>query len=438
MAKLSPRQWIICAIASIGFAFDTYELLMLPLIVRPALTDLIAAPPDSAEFNRWVGVIFYLPAIAGGLFGMLGGYLTDRLGRRRVLVWSILLYAVSACGAAYASSVGVFLAFRCATLVGVCVEFVAAVAWLAELFPEPETRERVLGYTQACASLGGLMVSAAYYVIVTFAALLPAVRGGHQPWRYMLISGLIPAIPLMIARPLLPESTVWREKRDAGTLRRASITAIFQPRFRTTTIVTAVMVTCGYAASFGANLQMPRIVPGLAEVRAMTPTAREQTVGTVQWLQELGGLAGRIALAAAAVRIAQRRRLIRLFLVPGVVIVPLVFFGAATTSLRMAEVGTFFTGFLVVGQFSFWGNYLPRMYPTHLRGTGESFAANIGGRMIGTGGAMVTTELAATMPGVLASTRLAYAAGAVGLTSFVIALAASRWLAEPSGRDLPE
>src|SRR5438094_7936485 len=106
---------MILFIAAIGFLFDTYELLMLPLIVRPALTDLIAARPDSAEFSTWVGVLFYVPAIAGGLFGMLGGYLTDRLGRRRVLVWSILVYGVYACGAAFAANVRLLPAVRCAT-----------------------------------------------------------------------------------------------------------------------------------------------------------------------------------------------------------------------------------------------------------------------------------------------------------------------------------
>jgi len=431
-------QWVICAIASIGFLFDTYELLMLPLIVRPALTDLISARPDSPEFNTWVGIIFYAPAIAGGIFGMLGGYLTDRLGRRRVLVWSILLYAISAFGAAFASSIWSLLVFRCATFVGVCVEFVAAVAWLAEMFADPVDRERVIGYTQACASLGGLLVSAVYYWIVTFAGSLPPVWGGHEPWRYMLMSGLIPAIPLIVARPFLPESPIWREKRTAGVLRRPSVAEIFRPRFRRTTVVTAVMVACAYAASFGANLQMPRIVTGLEEVRAMSTTAREQTVGTVQWLQELGGLAGRVALAALAVRIAARRRLIRLFLVPGVAVMPLVFFFAATRSLRLVEYGVFVAGFVTVGQFSFWGNYLPRMYPTHLRGTGESFAANIGGRMIGTGGALITARLAAAMPGASASEQLALAAGTVGVSSFLVGLVASAWLPEPEGAQLPE
>ena len=430
-------KWLICGIAAVGFAFDTYELLMLPLIVRPALLELTTAVPGSAEFNTWVGVMFYVPAIAGGIFGLLGGYLTDRLGRRRVLVWSILLYAFSACATAFAPTVEIWLVCRCATFAGVCVEFVAAVAWLAELFPDPVERERVLGYTQACASLGGLMVSAAYYGIVTVAESLPAVHGGHEPWRYMLISGLIPAIPLLVVRPFLPESPVWQQKQRAGTLQRPSLGEIFRPRFRRTTIVASVMVACGYAASFGANLQVPRIVPGIAEVQAMSKTAQEQTIGAVQLLQELGGLTGRVALAALAVHIVGRRRLIRLFLVPGVVVMPLVFF-AATRDLRLIEVGTFLAGFFTVGQFSFWGNYLPRMYPTSLRGTGESFAMNIGGRMIGTGGALVTTTLSLAMPGGSPAAQLALAAGAVGVTSFLIALIASRWLPEPEGSQLPE
>jgi hypothetical protein len=59
-------------------------------------------------------------------------------------------------------------------------------------------------------------------------------------------------------------------------------------------------------------------------------------------------------------------------------------------------------GFFTVAQFSFWGNYLPLVYPIHLRGTGESFAANIGGRLIGTSFAAVTAWLAATLTPVVA------------------------------------
>ena len=129
---LTSTQWLICVIASIGFAFDIYELLMLPLILRPALLELTGFQPGTPEFQMWVGRLFYIPAFAGGLFGLLGGYLTDRLGRRRVLTWSILLYAFSAFAAGFSTNLWMLLFFRTTTFVGVCIEFVAAIAWLAE------------------------------------------------------------------------------------------------------------------------------------------------------------------------------------------------------------------------------------------------------------------------------------------------------------------
>jgi len=432
MPPLTIVQWLICAIAAVGFAFDSYELLMLPLIARPALGELLRVPPGDPLINEWVGLLFYIPAVAGGIFGLLGGYLTDLFGRRRVLVWSILIYALSAFAAGYAPSVGWLLLWRCGTFVGVCVEFVAAVAWLSELFPEPERRERVVGYTQAFGSIGGLMVTGAYYFFVAHAESLPAVHGGHQAWRYTAMSGLIPAIPLILIRPFLPESPLWREKRAAGTLRRPSFGELFQPQFRRTTIVTTAMMACAYGAAFGAIQHVPRIVPGLAEVRTLPPRPQqEQVISRVQSFQEFGGLAGRVLLGMLAVRIVSRRRLLHVFQIPGMVMLPIVFVMATSHSLQALQWGIFFVGLLTIAQFSFWGNYLPRVYPTHLRGTGESFAANVGGRMIGTCAALLTTELVTLMPGATPPTQLAYAAALVGTAVYVIGFLISFALPQP-------
>jgi hypothetical protein len=158
----------------------------------------------------------------------------------------------------------------------------------------------------------------------------------------------------------------------------------------------------------------------------------------VQGWQEIGGLLGRFVLAFLAVRIVSRRKLLHVFQVPGMVVVPLVFFYAATTNLELTKWGMFFAGLFTVAQFSFWGNYLPRVYPTHLRGTGEGFAANIGGRMLGTGFAFVTTQLTNQMPGATPQTRLAYAAALVSLGVYVTGFAISWWLPEPKGEALPE
>ncbi|MBS0266667.1 MAG: MFS transporter, partial [Planctomycetes bacterium] len=104
--RLTTVQWLICVIAAIGFAFDIYELLMLPLILRPALLELVpGATPGSELFQTWLSRLFYIPAFVGGICGLYGGYLTDRLGRRFVLTWSILLYAFSAFFAGFSTNI---------------------------------------------------------------------------------------------------------------------------------------------------------------------------------------------------------------------------------------------------------------------------------------------------------------------------------------------
>jgi MFS family permease len=444
--RLTPVQWLICTIAAIGFAFDIYEILMLPLIVRPALLELTGAAPGSPAFQMWVGRLFYIPAFAGGIFGLLGGYLTDRLGRRRVLTYSILIYAVSAFLSGFSTSIEMLLLLRCLVFIGVCVEFVAAVAWLAELFPEPMRREKVLGYTQAASSLGGIMVATANGLCVAYAASLPSLNAfgvqltdPHAPWRYTLMSGVLPAIPLILIRPFLPESPSWQQKKIAGTLGRPSIAALFSPQLRRTTIVTTIMFACAYGAAFGAIQQVQQIVPGLPDVRQMTqglPPPRaalvtQEAAANVTKVQEIGGLAGRVALAYLAVIILSRRKLIRLFQLPGLLVMPLTFAVAGTTNLNWLYAGMFVAGFFTVGQFSFWGNYLPRVYPLHLRGTGESFAANIGGRLIGTSFAWITATLAVTSDRAFAPTKVAYMAAVVGTSAYLIGFIASFWLQEP-------
>ncbi len=444
--RLTPVQWLICAIAAIGFAFDIYEILMLPLIVRPALLELTGAAPGSPEYQMWVGRLFYIPAFAGGIFGLLGGYLTDRFGRRRVLTYSILIYAVGAFLSGFSTSIQMLLVLRCFVFVGVCVEFVAAVAWLAELFTEPKRREKVLGYTQAFSSLGGLLVATVNGLCVKYALSLPpigafdaVIQNPHAPWRYTLMSGVIPAIPLILIRPFLPESPIWLQKKQAGTLKRPSIAALFSPALRRTTIVTTLMFAMAYGAAFGAIQQIPQIVPGLPEVRQMTqgqpvPQARaiEQKVASdVTKVQEVGGLAGRTLLAVLAVYIVSRRKLIRIFQIPGMILIPIVFGYIAVRDLQWLYVGMFFAGLFTVGQFSFWGNYLPRVYPIHLRGTGESFAANIGGRLIGTSFAWLTASLAVTNDRAYAPTKVALVAAAVGFSVYLVGFTASFFLPEP-------
>jgi len=170
----------------------------------------------------------------------------------------------------------------------------------------------------------------------------------------------------------------------------------------------------------------------------MGRTGLEQTISGVQSFQEFGGLTGRLLLAFLATAIVSRRRLLHVFQLPGLIVLPIVFFLTPSVGLSLAQWGIFLVGLATIAQFSFWGNYLPRVYPTHLRGTGESFAANVGGRMIGTCAALVTTQLVTSMPGGSVPVRLAYASAIVGTAAYIIGVAASFWLPEPKTADLPD
>jgi hypothetical protein len=199
---------------------------------------------------------------------------------------------------------------------------------------------------------------------------------------------------------------------------------------------------------------VPQIVPALPEVRARIATATDGkpepearglrgqiiqgTAAAITKVQEYGGLVGRLLLAIVVTMIISQRQLIRLFLLPGVIVLPLVFGYAATSNQQLLTVGMFFVALFTVGQFSFWGNYLPRVFPIHLRGTGESFAANIGGRMIGTSFAMVTSLLSTVMPAETDPVKMAMAATLVGTGLYLLNIVLSFYLPEPEHETLPD
>ncbi len=555
---LSLTHWLVILIAAIGFAFDTYELLMFPLIGGPAVAELLQLPANNPVVTEWLGKMLWITALCGGVFGLLGGWLTDRFGRKTVLAASIALYSLSPAAAAMSTTIEQFVFFRSATFVGVCVEFVAAITWLAELFPDKKQREKALGWTQAFASIGGLMVTGVNVWIIAHANSLPALPlaepfNAHASWRYLLLTGLLPAIPIALLLPFVPESQVWLERRKSGKLRRPSFGELFSPALRRTTLVTAALSACAYAAAFGAlQLTPTRIVPGLPDLaeqrqalkplqdearslnlqllqtnlpaftaatadvsglkelsgkRAKTrqgitatrraidnpktaeeekakllsqlgsqtnalaaldqelatltsskPEAkkavleREKTLGqlaanrakqepvddivkkrgnTVQLWQELGGLLGRIALALLVVTAIARGTLLRLFIGPGILLFAITYVDFFRNRPEFFQWGIALCGFMTVAQFSYMGEFLPKVFPLHLRATGGSFATNVGGRMIGTSAAFLTTSFVAPMLPGSTFEQVALGAAIVGTTVFVIGFCLSFLLPKP-------
>ncbi len=581
--KIGLTEWLVITIASLGFLFDTYQLLMTPLVGPQAIAEMLKVPLSNQAVSEWMGNLLWLSALSGGVFGLLGGWLTDRLGRKFVMALGIFIYSFSPFAGAFSHTLPTFIFWRCATFVGVCIEFVAAITWMAEVFTDKAQREKWLGITQLFASLGGVFVTAvSLWIGVHVRELphfgMPMALGATDPaqWRYLLLTGIIPALLIALMLPFVPESKIWHERKKAGTLKRPSFGALFSPEFRRVTVITAGLSACAYGIAFGALQLTPgRIapglpdlkeeraslkpladeakklngdfdllikggtdsaapyaervakVPGLAElaaerggvrlaqrdnskivnavaspdaddatkqrIEAAKPAAKEKlaalgahfkeldakfaqltadnadakaaviarekimkalgdnrdaqepftkkvkVVGDrTQLYQEMGGLVGRIALALLVIIGVGRRLLLRMLQVPGVVILPLTYFLLYKQDAGVFSWGIACAGFVVMSQLSFLGEYLPKVFPLHLRGTGGSFATNVGGRMIGTSMAFVTTTWLAPMlagAGPTLPLHVAKAAGIVATTIAVVSFLLGYLLPEPSAEE---
>jgi hypothetical protein len=137
------------------------------------------------------------------------------------------------------------------------------------------------------------MVTVANKLIIHYSAVLPALPvpepfHAHADWRYTLMTGLLPAIPIALLLPFVPESRVWLEKRRAGTLKRPSLGELFSPQLRRTTVVTAALSACAYGAAFGAlQLTPTRVVPGLPDLAEQTKALKPLRDEAAQLNQQL-------------------------------------------------------------------------------------------------------------------------------------------------------
>jgi len=487
--KFTTTHWLIILIASIGFLFDTYELLMTPLVAAPAIAELLKVLPSDPSVTEWVGKLLWIAAVCGGVFGLLGGWLVDKFGRKTIMAASIFVYSFSPFCAAFATSLPMFIFFRCTTFIGVCVEFVAAITWLAEVFTDKHQKEKWLGITQACASLGGVLVTVvSVWISKNLDTLphwgLPAGSTGIGAWRYTLMSGILPAIPIALMLPFVPESKVWKDKKLAGTLKRPSFAGLFSSELRRVTIVTTILSACAYGIAFGAlQVTVARVTPGLPELKAegmalaalkktdMEISAKLKAPGLddaakaalkadmkanfdkqkpvnikikamsdkLQFHQEMGGLAGRVLLAGLLIWGISRVKLLKVFQIPALIILPVTYFVLFKDGGDAFMWGYALCGLVTVAQFSYFGEYLPKVFPMHLRGTGGSFATNVGGRMIGTCMATLNTSWLAPMlaGGALAvkPMHVAMAAGYIATAMAVIAFVVGFFLPEPKAEE---
>ena len=154
-------------------------------------------------------------AMAAALYGtvlgsLLGGWPTDRFGRKATLLWIGVLYVISAVGCAFATGVGSFIAARFIGGLGIGISTVAAPLYISEIAP-PAHRGRLAGMFQFNIVFG---------ILVAFAsnALLAGI--GENAWRWMLGVAAIPSVVYTLMCFGIPESPRWllgrKRDREAG------------------------------------------------------------------------------------------------------------------------------------------------------------------------------------------------------------------------------
>jgi MFS family permease len=378
--------------ALLGWMFDGFEQGIFPLVGRPALIDLLnlsddarlaheATDPDVRGAARqrvdgpvglWNGRITAAFLIGAALGGWLFGWLGDRIGRVQGMVFSVLTYAAftGLCGLAQGPWQLAGLRFLAA--LGMGGEWALGVALVMETW-RPESRPILAGLIGAAANVGFLLT--VFLALGIEGAGVPIAGGG---WRWVLGACAFPALLTFFFRIFVPESERWQEA--VKTAPQARFVEIFAPAWRRRTIVAALVGGTALLGTWGSVQWIPLWVRQISN--------DQEKVNQAQICLALGAIAGTILAAVLGSRISRRWGYC-ILCAGSLLVCALLFRGYDGTQVLTWD---FYVALTVVGVLtaSFYGwlpLYLPELFPTRLRATGQGFSYNFG-RIIAAGGAL--------------------------------------------------
>lgn len=212
-AGLQRGHWRVLNASFLGWVFDGYEayalFIVIPFVLRSMLT-----PEQLADRAIWAGVAIGLTLLGWGLGGMLGGILADYVGRKRMMIYSVLGYALFAGLTAFATSFWVFCLLRFVTGFAMGSEWSTGVALLAETWPN-RARPKGAGFLQSGFGFGTLLAALVWLVLSRTQPL------GAETWRLVFVVGALPAFFCLYIRRSIDESQKWlqaiEQRRWAAT-----------------------------------------------------------------------------------------------------------------------------------------------------------------------------------------------------------------------------
>jgi MFS family permease len=242
--RLSVR-WTALISGSLGWMFEAMDLRIFTLILFPCVSELIGTR-DPGQVAWIGGIIVACKLVAWGLGGIVFGVITDRIGRARTMIITVLIYSGFTGLSGFAQSWQQLALLQALAGIGIGGERSAGAALVAETWPD-RSRARAMQVMRMSFAFG------------FFLAALINMTVGPFGWRYVPFIGTVPALLTLLIRRYVPEPERWTRVRDgqiaAGTRlsARTTFAAIFAPEFRRRTIVGVLIATTMMIGSWGVS-----------------------------------------------------------------------------------------------------------------------------------------------------------------------------------------
>ena len=431
---MDRSQWLVLFAAWLGWGFDIFDSLLFnyvaPTCVPVLLKIPLGTPEAAAATLRWTGILTSILLVGWAVGGIVFGRITDRVGRTRSMLLTMTMYAVGTAACAFAPNIWSLVLFRIVASLGIGGEWVAGVAMVSEIVPE---KRRV--------DAGALLYTAAPMGLFLATFIVFQVQGVYfrespeVAWRYVFLSGLIPAFVAIAVRFMIKEPERW--KKVAQTARPARISELFTPAYAALTFSGASLAMINLLTWWSVNAFIPTVAVGLANRVSAGASAVNVTVLAEQWKAlatnafDVGAVMG-VLLTIPAAKYLGRRKMFIVYFLGGALSIMAAFGLPLSPETRLymyLPIGMTVWG--ITAAFAF---YLPELFPTRLRGTGSGFCFNLG-RVVAAAGPFIVGTIASRGANALDSAlQLLFYVGWVPLVGLLL----MPWVIETKNWTLPE
>ncbi|HEU5407658.1 MAG TPA: MFS transporter [Nitrospira sp.] len=402
-------------VAWLGWVFDAMDATIYAIVLHPALHDLLhttSEPPTAEQIGWYGGIIFSIFLIGWAIGGITFGVLADRFGRTKVLIATIIIYAVFTGAAALAETWWHLAIARFLTALGIGGEWAAGAAIVAETWPE-EKRAKAAGILQSAWAVGFFL-----------AAIMNLTLRDAYGWRGLFIIGILPAFVALLVRWWVKEPERWTHAHEQ---RAIPLTAIFDGDLRRATLVGTTLAFVAVFGLWGSTYWAPTLIRELPDLKGQEPATLTKYVSYAIMALNAGAIFGYLGFGPLADRFG-RRPIFAFMCLGSLIMLPVTYL----TSSSYVDVMMLLPilGFFNNGIFSGFPIYLPELYPTQLRATGAGFCFNAG-RVLASAAPLLTGWLVTTLG---SFSRAASTVALIYLLGLIVLLFAP----ETKGRRLPD